>query len=255
MYKKILFFSLLTILGLSSFSQISGRIDRMGSKSLMDLRRQNSMFSVEPGATVFFGDYETYRPNMAISLGYEYYLKNYSRIPIFLGFKPFAQFAVYGGYDDRRGKQSKEDPDFTVDEFKSDMIMAGGLINIVIQARKAKFLLYGGVGPAVMNFNPKTKSGEKLPNNVEGLYSKTIFTGVGEVGLKFKIMKDLTLNFMGRGYYTFNNDNLDDVDGGLYADFLASGHIGVSFLFSSRKSARPIGWGNKRRKYTPRVRF
>jgi hypothetical protein len=245
---------LLLVASISAIGQIPGRIDRGGPlRNSLELRRQNSMFTIDPGMSLYLGDFETRRPKLVVNLAYEYYIRNRSKFPIFFGIKPNIVFGSYGGYDVRRS-----DPRFSpTDEFRSDFFNAGFFGVIALPFPSAKMMLYAAGGPSIFYFDAKdNKTKVKLPGNVNGDYAKTIFIASFEGGIKVKIAPEMTLNISGRGYKTVNNDYLDDLKAGLYPDFLVSGHLGVSILFSSRRTARPIGWGlSRKRKFTPRVRF
>ncbi|MEE9450210.1 MAG: OmpA family protein, partial [Ignavibacteriaceae bacterium] len=89
--------------------------------------------------------------------------------------------------------------------------------------------LFAGISS--LHFDPKGEGGVRLPNNEAGIYSRNEMNYNAELGIKFPVTENLSLNLNG-GVQMSPNDWLDDKAGGTSKDmfFTIMGGISYSFL-------------------------
>ena len=126
-----------------------------------------------------------------------------------------------------------------IDEFKTPIILVGGGFNYAFQVSD-KVFPYAYAGASYLYFDPKDVNGNRLPNNSRKKYSRHEPSLQGELGIRFLLSQNLSLNFNGSLYYV-NSDELDDViagrDNDIYFTFLG----GVSFYFGGVKDSDADG--------------
>ncbi len=115
-------------------------------------------------------------------------------------------------------------------EFRTNIssIGAGVIFNLSINDIAFPYFF---AGIASLSFDPKGEGGVKLPNNEDGVYSTTEVNYLGELGVRFPVTENLSLNLSG-GVQISPNDWLDDQAIGVGNDmfFTVMGGISYSFL-------------------------
>ncbi len=99
---------------------------------------------------------------------------------------------------------------------------------------------YVYAGASYLYFDPKDVNGDRLPNNSRKKYSRNEVSLQGELGIRFLLSTDLSLNFNGSLYYV-NSDELDDVIKGRDNDIFFTFLGGVSFYFGGVKDSDADG--------------
>ena len=80
-----------------------------------------------------------------------------------------------------------------------------------------------------LRFDPRDKDGRFLTNNLRREYELNALTYTGEIGVRFPIIDNWSLNISGNINFT-NTDYLDDVKKGVENDYYMSALLGVSFI-------------------------
>jgi len=176
------------------------------------------VLSVEGGTTLANTDYTGLGVDYLGRLSIEYFFPAW----IQSGFG----LRVFGSAGFLKGSDSNLDPT----EFRTNInsIGAGVIFNLSI---KDVAFLYLFAGIASLSFNPKGEGGVKLQNNEAGVYNTTEANYLGELGVRFPVTENLSLNLSG-GVQISPNDWLDDKAIGVSNDmfFTVLGGISYSFL-------------------------
>jgi len=176
------------------------------------------VLSVEGGTTLASTDYSGLGVDYLGRLSIEYFFPAW----IQSGFG----LRVFGNAGFLSGSDSSLDPE----EFRTNIstIGAGVIFNLSINDVAFPYLF---AGIASLSFNPKGEGGVKLPNNEAGVYETTEVNYLGELGVRFPVTENLSLNVSG-GVQISPNDYLDDKAIGVGNDmfFTAMGGISYSFL-------------------------
>ena len=150
-----------------------------------------------------------------------------------------------GGTANIKGKDSRRVPN-SPEEFSTNIQTLGLGLVYSYSIQDAVFpYAYGGI--SLNWFNPLSKTGQKAPNNLKGVYDNNAFSYDIEAGFRFKIAKDWTINASG-GLHFIQTDYLDDVSpasqinpgdfpAGPHYDLDATAFIGVSFAFPGEKDS------------------
>jgi outer membrane protein OmpA-like peptidoglycan-associated protein len=176
------------------------------------------VLSVEGGTTLANTDYSGLGVDYIGRLSIEYFFPAWVKSGF--GIRAFTNAGFLKG----------SDSNLTPKEFRTNInsFGAGVIFNLSINDVAFPYLF---AGFASLSFDPKGEGGVKLPNNAAGVYSTTEVNYIGELGIRFPVTENLSLNLNG-GVQISPNDWLDDIAKGTSNDmfFTAMGGISYSFL-------------------------
>jgi len=176
------------------------------------------VFSVEGGTTLASTDYSGLGVDYLGRLSIEYFFPAWTKSGFGL--------RAFGSAGFLKGSDSSLDPQ----EFRTNMTSIGAGVIFDLSINDVAFpYLFAGI--ASLSFNPKGEGGVKLPNNESGVYKTSEVNYIGELGIRFPVTDNLSLNLSG-GVQISPNDWLDDQAKGVSNDmfFTAMGGISYSFL-------------------------
>ncbi|MBK9097117.1 MAG: OmpA family protein [bacterium] len=176
------------------------------------------VFSVEGGTTLASTDYSGLGVDYLGRLSIEYFFPAWTK----------SGFGIRAFYN--AGFLKGGDPNLDPQEFRTNISTIGAGVIIDFSLNDIAFP-YFFAGIASLSFNPKGEGGVKLPNNEAGLYKTSEVNYLGELGIRFPVTENLSLNLNG-GVQISPNDWLDDKAVGVGNDmfFTAMGGISYSFL-------------------------
>lgn len=150
-------------------------------------------------------------------------------------------FTGLGRLNGSGGVSGYVDPDtgLPIDEFRTPVILLGGGFNYAFEVTDNVYP-YVYAGASYLYFDPKDVNDERLPNNSRKKYSRHEPSLQGELGIRFLLSQDLSLNFNGSLYYV-NSDELDDIIKGRDNDIFFTFLGGVSFYFGGIKDSDADG--------------
>jgi outer membrane protein OmpA-like peptidoglycan-associated protein len=176
------------------------------------------VLSVEGGTTLANTDYSGLGIDYIGRLSIEYFFPAWVKSGF--GIRAFTNAGFLKG----------SDSNLTPKEFRTNInsFGAGVVFNLSIKDVAFPYLF---AGFASLSFDPKGEGGVKLPNNAAGVYSTTEINYLGELGVRFPVTENLSLNLNG-GIQISPNDWLDDIAKGTSNDmfFTILGGISYSFL-------------------------
>ncbi|RKY93542.1 MAG: hypothetical protein DRQ01_04515 [Ignavibacteriae bacterium] len=204
-------FIMVLLLNISTFSQ--------GIKT----KRHNPfsgtvVLSVEAGATLASTDYEGLGTDYLGRLSIEYFFPAWVKSSF--GLRAFGSAGFLSG----------NDPALDPKEFRTNISTLGVGVIFMLSINDALFpYLFAGISS--LHFDPKGEGGVRLPNNEAEKYSRNELNYNAELGIKFPVTENLSLNLNG-GVQISPNDWLDDQPGGTSNDmfFTIMGGISYSFL-------------------------
>ncbi len=174
------------------------------------------VLTIEGGPTFGMTDYPTTTVDYMGRSQLEYFLPAYS--------KSSFGFRVLGGAGFISGKDR-----ISSTSFRTKISYVGGGVVYSLSLRDAVFpYLFAGINYLV--FDPLGDQGEKLPNNILGLYKKHELNYLGELGLRIMLTDNLSFN-LSAGAEISPNDYLDDIVKGTNNDLFFNAMAGVSFAF------------------------
>ena len=176
------------------------------------------VFSVEGGTTLASTDYNGLGVDYLGRLSIEYFFPAWTKSGFGL--------RAFGSAGFLKGSDSSLEPQ----EFRTNITTIGAGVVFDLSINDVAFpYLFAGV--ASLNFNPKGEGGVKLQNNEAGIYKTSEVNYLGELGIRFPVTDNLSLNLSG-GVQISPNDWLDDQAKGVSNDmfFTAMGGISYSFL-------------------------
>ena len=175
------------------------------------------VFSLEGGATFASTDYSGLGVDYVGRIMLEYFFPAWTKS----GFG----IRAFGNAGFLKGSDSALDPQ----EFRTGFstIGAGVIFDLSI---KDEFFPYLFAGIASFSFNPKGEGGVKLPNNEAGVYSTTEVNYLGELGVRYPVTDNLSVNLSG-GVQISPNDWLDDKAIGITNDMFFTAFAGISYSF------------------------
>jgi OOP family OmpA-OmpF porin len=175
------------------------------------------VFSVEGGTTLTSTDYSGLGVDYLGRLSIEYFFPAW----IQSGFG----LRVFGNAGFLKGSDSSLEPG----EFRTNISTIGAGVIFDLSINDVAFpYLFAGV--ASLTFNPKGEGGVKLPNNESGAYKTSEANYLGELGVRFPVTDNLSLNLSG-GVQISPNDWLDDQAKGVSNDMFFTAIAGISYSF------------------------
>jgi OOP family OmpA-OmpF porin len=235
---KILFLSILVAgaISTSSIAQVAG------FNSLHPLSGRWAV-SVEGGATFTLADFRNSLFNYYSRVMGEYFFAT-KNVGIF-GIRAFAGLGRLNGSGGVSGYYT--DPAtgifIPIDEFRTQIILLGGGLNYAFEVSD-KVFPYVYAGASYLYFDPRDVNNDRLPNNDRKKYSRHEPSLQGELGIRFLLSQNLSLNFNGSVYYV-NIDELDDIIAGRDNDIFFTFLGGVSFYFGGVKDSDADGVRDK----------
>ncbi len=176
------------------------------------------VLSVDAGATLTSTDYEGFGTDYQGRVSIEYFFPAWVKSSF--GLRAFGSAGFLKGNDDNR------DPA----EFRTNISTLGIGIIFMISVNDDLFpYLFAGLSS--LKFDPKGEGGIRLQNNEAGDYSRNEVNYNAELGIKYPVTENLSLN-LSTGLQMSPNDNLDDIAKGTSNDmfFTILGGISYSFL-------------------------
>ena len=175
------------------------------------------VFSLEGGATFANTDYSGLGVDYIGRIMLEYFFPAWTKS----GFG----IRAFGNAGFLQGSDSGLDPQ----EFRTGFstIGAGVIFDLSIKDEAFPYLF---AGIASFSFNPRGEGGTKLPNNEAGVYSTTEVNYLGELGVRFPVTDNLSVNVSG-GVQISPNDWLDDKAIGITNDMFFTAFAGISYSF------------------------
>ncbi|MGB5287582.1 MAG: OmpA family protein [Ignavibacteriaceae bacterium] len=175
------------------------------------------VLSVEGGTTLANTDYAGLGVDYLGRLSFEYFFPAWAKSGFGL--------RAFGSAGFLKGSDSGLEPE----EFRTNISSfgAGVIFNLSINDVAFPYLF---AGIASLSFDPKGQGGVKLPNNSEGIYKTTEVNYLGELGVRFPVTDNLSLNLSG-GVQISPNDWLDDQAIGVSNDMFFSVMGGISYSF------------------------
>jgi OOP family OmpA-OmpF porin len=231
---KILILSILVAgtISSSSIAQVAG------FNSLHPLSGRWAV-SVEGGATYTTADFRNSLFNYYARLMGEYFFAT-RNVGIF-GVRVFTGLGRLNGRGGVSGYYT--DPAtgilIPIDEFRTPVILVGAGLNYAFEVSDNVFP-YIYAGASYLYFDPRDINGDRLPNNDRKKYSRHEPSLQGELGIRFLVSQDVSLNFNGSLNYVIT-DELDDFIAGRDNDIFFTLLGGVSFYFGGVKDSDADG--------------
>lgn len=122
-----------------------------------------------------------------------------------------------------------------LEEFKTQFFILGGGAEYFFTFSQF-FVPYVYGGAALLYFDPKDDNDNRLTRNASNAYSRTELVLNGELGMRFLVSKNISLN-LGTVLNYVQSDNLDDVVAGTDNDFFLAGFGGITFYFGGAKDS------------------
>jgi outer membrane protein OmpA-like peptidoglycan-associated protein len=212
---KTLIFSILTVLLFPQLISAQGKYQKYNPFS------GTIVFSVEGGVTLANTDYSGLGIDYTGRASLEYFFP--SSVQSGFGLR------LFGSTGFLKGDDTSLDPQL----IRTSISGFGGGVIFILSINDEIFpYLYAGISN--LWFEPKGEGGELLPNNLVGKYSKSEINYNLEIGMRFSVTSNLSLNLAG-GIQLSPNDWIDDKAIGTDNDmfFIAMGGISYSFLAKS----------------------
>ena len=209
---KLFTITIISVLFFTSVTFSQGKIQRYNPFS------GTIVFSVDGGATLANTDYAGLGVDYLGRASLEYFFP--SSVQSGFGLRVFGSTGFIKGSDETLDPKN----------FRTNITTFGGGVNFILSINDKVFpYLFAGVSN--LSFNPKGEGGEKLPNNKDGKYSLNEVNYNLELGIRFSVTPNLSLNVSG-GVQLSPNDWLDDkaIGTGNDAFFTVLGGISYSFL-------------------------
>lgn len=181
------------------------------------------VISVEGGMTVAATDYKGSRPDFIGTGMIEYFFPTFTKSSFGL--------RILGS----RGFISEREVARTPNLFRTTISTIGG--GIVYTYNSGDFFFpYLFAGAGVLWFDPLDENGDPLPGNRQNLYNKTEVNYLGELGFRFLVTENLSLN-ISSGIQMSPNDYWDDSREGTSTDLMFIFSGGISFAFFNEKDS------------------
>ena len=192
--------------------------------SQTDRRKYNAfsgtmVFTVDGGATIGLTDYSQIKPDYLGKVSLEYFLPAYSKSSF--GIRGFGGGGYIAGRDVTR----------IPSEFRTKLTFIGG--GVVYTVGLGNYIFpYFFAGASYLWFDPTGDGGIKLKNNLNNVYKKTELDYNGELGFRFLMTSNFSMNISG-GVQLSPRDYLDDIAVGTSNDMFYYASVGFSFSFFS----------------------
>lgn len=195
-------------------------------------RRYNSfsgtlVLSVEGGATLAATDYTGIQPDFMGRALLEYFFPTFTRSSF--GFRIFGNSGFITESEELR----------TPSKFRTSFATFGGGVVYSLQVNNFTNM-YLSAGGGYFWFDPKADDGTLLPGNQQNLYNQNEMNYYGELGFRFLLTENLSLNFIG-GMQFSPNDFWDDSKEGTSNDLMLQFLGGLSFAFFAEKDSDQDG--------------
>jgi len=180
---------------------------------------KNLAVSLEGGLTFGQTDYKDIRLNYIAKGSLEYYF--FSSSPSSFSIKGFGGIGIISGEDNGR----------VPNVFNTTIYNLGVGLDYTYSIND-NIYPYLGIGISSMWYYPEDKNGNKLPhksNRQMGAYN-------GELGLKFMITKNVSINLSGNLILT-SQDYLDNIKSGLHNDAAFTLNVGFTYFFGRNKDS------------------
>ena len=220
---------------------VAGAISTSSNAQVAGFNRLNTLsgrwvVSVEGGVTYTKADFRNSLFDFYARVMGEYFFATKN-----VGIFGLRVFTGLGRLNGSGGVSGYVDPNtgLPIDEFRTPVILLGGGFNYAFEVTDNVFP-YVYTGASYLYFDPKDVNGDRLPNNARKKYSRNEVSLQGELGIRFLVSPDLSLNFNGSLYYV-NSDELDDIIKGRDNDIFFTFLGGVSFYFGGVKDSDADG--------------
>jgi len=175
------------------------------------------VLSVEGGTTLANTDYAGLGVDYLGRLSVEYFFPAWATSGF--GLRVFANAGFLSGDD------AAMDPI----QFRTNISTIGGGVVFLLSIKDIAFpYFFAGFGG--LTFDPKGEGGQKLPGNESGAYSTSELNYIGELGIRFPVTENFSLNLNG-GVQISPNDWLDDKGIGTSNDMFFTAMAGFSYSF------------------------
>jgi len=200
-------------------------------------KKPNSMsnvigVTVEAGATNGFTDYQKSQINYTFKGALEYYIPSSGKGNI--GLRVFFQQAsIYGQeYLINPPNNQLKNP---TNQFTTKMDIYGGGVFYTLAVGE---VFYPWLGFSMSNlwFYPKDANENSMPNYTKGSYRIHMIGYNGDLGLKYMVAKNLSINLTG-GVVIGSKDFLDDIQSGESNDMFVTATAGLSYYFGREKDS------------------
>jgi len=191
--------------GIKKYNNLSGKIG----------------FTLEGGSTYSLTDFREARFSYLGRLLFDYFF-------------PSSQAGIWGlrghafaGYIEGSGGATSSRPELM--RFKTTVVSLGGGGEYLLSFSNV-VMPYVYAGAAYLYYDPRDNSGNRLERNEMKKYSRHEWMLLGELGFRFLVSKNVSLN-LGANINYVNSDNIDDVVAGSDNDIFFSGFGGISVYF------------------------
>jgi len=183
--------------------------------------------TVEGGATFGMTDYQKSKIDYNVGASLEYYFPSHAKGNI--GLMAFGQT----GFVD--GRIPPSEVTYPTDRFHTKIDLLGGGIFYTISIND---VIYPRASFGLSNiwFTAKAGDGQELPYNSTGTYSRYMLAFNGNLGVRFMLTKNMSINLDG-GIIVGKNDYLDNVKVGNSNDMLYTANAGISYYFGRLKDS------------------
>jgi len=190
--------------------------------SQQDGRKYNAfsgamVLTLDGGPTIGRTDYSGIKVDYFGRTSLEYFFPAYSKSSI--GIRAFGGGGYIAGNDET----------LVPDMFRTKMTYLGGGLTYTLSLGDV-FVPFVFLGTTYLWFDPYGDNGVRLINNLNHVYKKNEVDYNGELGFRFLVTKNLSLNISG-GIQLSPNDYLDDKAIGINNDYFYYAAVGISFSF------------------------
>jgi outer membrane protein OmpA-like peptidoglycan-associated protein len=215
---KLFQWLLLILLGITEFNMAQQSVP----PSLLNSMSNVFGITAEGGMTLGLTDYSRSKINYNGKGSIEYYLPSTTASNI--------GFIIYGQTGFIAGRVPPPNSGNYTDEFSTKIDLLGGGIFYTLSISDA---VYTRIDFSLSNiwFDPKDGNGNQLPNNVAGNYRKYMLAFNGDIGFRFMVTKNMSVNLTG-GIIGGKTDYLDDIQAGIGNDILLTVNAGLSYYFN-----------------------
>ena len=130
-----------------------------------------------------------------------------------------------------------------LENFRTDILSLGGGVSYTL-AVSNYFLPFASGMLSYLYYNPKDDDGNLLPRNQAKRYSRNEYMISGELGLKYIVANNVSLNFCSAINYV-DSDNLDDISIGSDNDIFFTGFVGITIYFGGTQDSDRDGVSDK----------